>query len=154
MVKINLLVEELKLAGLPVSGGNSTGDSFEIFYTRELTVSELATGSAIIANHNPNNLSFEEREDLAALQAKIDFRNLPTYATLSPDETQQLVINNVLNGKTLAEIETDIDNLSNTVAGMKTGLKVVAGAIIDLRMVLSLVAKMVAWLRIIIVRTR
>lgn len=94
----------------------------------------------------------DEEDEAAAAQAKADFRSLPNYATFTPDEAESAVVAAVLGGQSKAELDAEIDALPNSVAGMKTGLKQLAGGVVDLRAVLGKVARMVTYLRVIVVR--
>ena len=89
------------------------------------------------------------------IEAALDgFKNLPNYATWTPAEAETHVTDAVLNGWTVAEANAWIDTNVTDMASAKTALKQIAGAVIDLRKMLSLVVKMLMWLRNIVIRTR
>jgi len=110
------------------------------------------TARGIVQAHNSDDLTPTEQNDKDADLAKVDFRNLPNYATWTPAETQLNITNAVLNGKTLVQVNADIDALPNSVAGMKVGLKTVAQAIVDIRGVLAIIGKMIVLLRNVAIR--
>lgn len=75
------------------------------------------------------------------------FENLPDWANWTPQQAENHIQNAILNGKTLAELELEIDDLPATVAGMKTGLKQVAAALVDIRAMLKKLAKAIIYIR-------
>lgn len=144
-----LLLDELIAAGLPAVGVSGDG---RIDYARILTAAETLLAEQVVATHNPAGLSLRQQDEAAAEVAKSDFRNLPNYSTWTPNEAQDNITAMILAGKTLAQINTDIDNLPNTIAGMKTGLKSVAQGIVNLRTVLAIIGKLVILLRNVAIR--
>ena len=89
-----------------------------------------------------------------AEEAVTGFKNLPDYATWTPDEAEANVINTVLNGWNKTQAEDWIDANVTNLAEAKAALKIIAGALIDLRNIASKIAKMMMWLRNIVIRTR
>lgn len=83
-----------------------------------------------------------------------DFLNLPDWASWTAQEATDNITNAIFGGKTLAQIETDIDNLPATIAGMKTGLKSAAAQIITIRTLLTFIAKAIVYIRDYTLRMR
>jgi len=148
-MRLDLLTWELQQAGLPVEGVAGDG---RIDYSRALAPQEQILALSVVAAHNPLGLFPLEQDEIDASVARVSFRNLPNYATWTPAETQLNITNAVLNGKTLVQVNADIDALPNSVAGMKVGLKTVAQAIIDIRGVLAIIGKMIVLLRNVAIR--
>lgn len=92
MINYKLLHYELEQAGLPVVGVASTGS---IDYSRELTAGEQSTADAVVAAHNPDGLLPWEEDDEIAQTAKQSFRNMPQWATLTAQEAEDYIINDV-----------------------------------------------------------
>lgn len=113
--------------------------------------SEIET---VINAHDPNVLSVGEVISLDVETALDGFKNLPDYATWTPNEAEQYVTNTVLNGWDKTAANSWIDANVTNIESARTAMKQLAGAIIDIRKILSLVAKMLMWLRNIIIRTR
>jgi len=168
MINLGLLNYQLQLAGLPTVGLSQVGSVHDTvnpssFYAHDSdlvrvdwaaipTALQDTTARGIVQAHNSDDLTPTEQNDKDADLAKVDFRNLPNYATWTPAETQLNITNAVLNGKTLVQVNADIDALPNSVAGMKVGLKTVAQAIIDIRGVLAIIGKMIVLLRNVAIR--
>ena len=146
-MKPSLLHHELENAGLPVVGVASTG---RIDYSRDLSQDEFTLAAAIIAAHKADGLLPWEQAAADAAAAKNALGELPDYAAWTPQETQEQLTKAVLGGRSLAQIVLEIDNLPNTVAGMKTGLKIIAAAIVDLRGTIATIGKILTLMRIIV----
>lgn len=92
MINYKLLHYELEQAGLPVESVSEDGC---IDYSRELTASEQSTADVVVAVHNPNGLLPQEEDEVIAKEAKQSFRNMPQWATMTPQEAEDYIINNV-----------------------------------------------------------
>jgi hypothetical protein len=88
------------------------------------------------------------------LQAKRDFLNLPEWATWTAQEATDAIQAKVLTGQTKAQIDAWVDGNVTNIASARTALKLLAGAIIDLRTILMVMAKMLILLRDIVIRMR
>jgi len=110
--------------------------------------------AAVINAHDPNVLSTGEVIGLRTEEAITGFRNLPDYATWTPEEAEQNCIDAVLNGWDKTQTDAWIDSSVTNIASAKTVMKRLAGDMIVLRNILSKVVKMMMWLRNIIIRTR
>lgn len=122
-----------------------------------VTVPDNADEQAIltvITTHNPASLSSVEINMQGDAQAIQGFRNLPNYATWTPQESYDNTFNAIFNGANQATVDAQIDALPNTVAGMKTGLKALAAEIITIRLILANVLKMIAYLRNLVIKLR
>lgn len=80
------------------------------------------------------------------------FENLPDWANWTGVQAENHIQNVILNGKTLAQLEQDIDGLPATVEGMKMGLKQVAATLVDIRSMLKKIAKAVIYIRNLVLR--
>src|SRR5688572_13749361 len=116
------------------------------------------------ADANPTGIEFtpDLQEIEAAYLQKIftyaadlsNFDNLPDWANWTPAQAENHVLNAILNGRTLEEVDADIDGLPATVAGMRAGLHSVADALIDTRTVLIKMARAIIYLRGVIRNVR
>ncbi len=113
MINIELLHYELEQAGLPAEGVSLDG---RIDYSRELTAGEQLTADSIVAAHDPDGLLPSEEDDKLAETAKDSFRSMPQWATLTDQEAEQYIIDNV-----------------NDLAGAKLVLRKMAIILIHLR---------------------
>ena len=73
---------------------------------------------------------------------------------MTADEVVTHIHGAVLGGKTSAQIDLDIDNLANSVAGMKIGLKTIGASLIAIRDILELVAKLLLYIRDLVLKYR
>lgn len=110
---------------------------------------------AVVAAHDPDALTVPQEDSLWEEEARTSFRNLPDWATWRPNEAYNNVTSMVLNGYTKQQASDWINTNVTNIATAKTAMIALAHAIIDLRMILANVAKMMMYLRdIIIQRTR
>lgn len=72
-------------------------------------------------------------DEAAQEQAADDFEALPGWATWTAAEAEAFIHDSVFGGSDLAAVQSQIDALPATIAGMKAGLKNIADAIIQLR---------------------
>ena len=94
MINIRLLHFELEQAGLPVEGVALDG---RIDYSRDLTAGEQSTADAIVTAHDPDGLLPSEEDEVIAKEAKQNFRNMPQWATMTPQEADKYIDDNVNN---------------------------------------------------------
>ena len=115
-----------------------------------LTLAELVakTGIQVIdANY--------EAQATAQSGAVIGFGGLPAFLkTMTADEAMTHIHSSVLGGKTEAQINSDIDALANTVAGMKIGLKTIGVSLVAIRDILELIVKLLLFIRDLVIRFR
>lgn len=149
VVRPDLLHYQLAQAGLPVVGVSSDG---RVDYDRELTPTEVATAIAIIAAHDKNAPTPAEIDDQTAAQSRISFKNIPNWATWTPDEAKTYVTGAVLSGQTKEQINASIDASVTNLATAITALKLLAGAIVDLRTILAIVSSAILMLRDQVIR--
>jgi hypothetical protein len=93
----------------------------------------------------------EQAKETAAESAKVDFRNLPAWATYTPAEAAA-VVHTVLNGMTRAELDVWVDANVSNIAQARTALKLMGDNLIELRNYCEVIAKAIEMLRIISVR--
>ena len=72
---------------------------------------------------------------------------LPEWANWTYQQAETHITGAILNGKTLEEVNLDIERLPVTVAGMKTGLHQTAAALIETRTMLVAMAKAIIYVR-------
>ena len=91
-INIQLLHYELEQAGLPVTGVSENG---RIDYSKKLTVQEQSTADAVVAAHDSDGLLPQEQDEAIAKEAKQSFRNMPQWATMTPQEADKYIVDNV-----------------------------------------------------------
>ena len=84
--------------------------------------------------------------------SKESFKEMPNWATWTPDEGRQAVQANVLNGYDKAQLDAYIDTNVSNIASAKTALKLLGEAVIDLREIVGVMAQAILLLRDIVVR--
>jgi len=91
----------------------------------------------------------------ATTSALADYSILPDWLkTWTANEASGYIHDNVLNGLDSAGVESYVDNLPNTVAGMKTGLKQIGNALVSIRDILEIIAKLLMYIRDLVIRFR
>jgi len=86
---------------------------------------------------------------------QVEFSNLPNWLKeWSGIDAASYVHDNVLSGLDSAEVDAYVDNLPNTVAGMKTGLKQIGGALVAIRDILEIIARLLMYIRDLVIRFR
>ena len=98
---------------------------------------------------------FEAEKTQAEIDAVAAYPGLPDWLkTWTADQAAQYVHENVLNGLDAAGVDAYVDALPNTVAGMKTGLKQIGGALVAIRDILEIIAKLILYIRDLVIRFR
>ena len=92
MIYVGLLHYELEKAGLPIESVSADG---RIDYSRELTAGEQSIAGAVVAAHDPDGLLPREEDEVIAKEARQNFRNMPQWATLTAQEADQYIVDNV-----------------------------------------------------------
>lgn len=118
-------------------GGTSTPPT-SVTFTPDLSSGEIITFNGLVE----------------VLSAHSNFKNLPNWATWTATEAESFVSSNIFNGLTQAQVDSQIDALPATIAGMKTGLKQASAAILSIRSILMAMAKAIVYLRNLIVTVR
>jgi len=59
-----------------------------------------------------------------------------------------------LNGFTPTQVDVYVDGLPNTFAGIKTGLKKIGSALVGIRDILEIIAKLLMYIRDLVIRYR
>lgn len=81
------------------------------------------------------------------------FSQLPDWMkTWTAEQAAQYVHDNVLNGFERANVDTYVASLPNTVAGVKTGMVQIGYALVDIRNMLSIIARLLIYLRDLILK--
>lgn len=175
-MRVSVLVEQLRSVlgeiGVGIdsevgSTANSTwhvknGKFVRIDWLTMPTPEQIATATGIINEHADSDLLVQESDAAESEAAKISFRQLSQWATYTADEARQAVMNAVFDGKSIEsvtnEITVAITSAPNTIFGIKTVMGQlfvsVATQIINIRSVLTVMARMLVWLRYIAVRNR
>jgi hypothetical protein len=148
-VRPELLEYQLIQAALPVIGVDESG---RIDYSRSLTPKEQTDAAAVVAAHDPNAQAPWEIDDQQAKQSKDAFRSLPDWSTWTPQQASDYISQTVLTGQTKAQVNSWIDTNVTSLATAVTALKLLAGAIVDLRTILAVVASAVLMLRNVVIR--
>lgn len=113
---------------------------------------------AVIDAHDQTQLGSREIARKLVEDARAGASSLPDWAIWTAQEAYDNVNAQVFNGMTKAQAEAWIDSNINatTLAGLRTqtivALKQIAGAVIDLRIICANMAKMVMWLRDLVIR--
>ena len=86
---------------------------------------------------------------------QVEFSNLPNWLkTWTAEQASSYVHGNVLSGLDSAGVDSYVNNLPNTVAGMKTGLKQIGGALVAIRDILEIITKLLMYIRDLVIRFR
>lgn len=109
---------------------------------------------AIVAAHNPALPAPSAVGEQLANDARVAFRNLPNYATWTPQEAYDNTFSAIFSGDPIETINANIDAVPFTATGMRNSLKAMAAEIVTIRRILATVVKMLAWLRDVVIRTR
>lgn len=110
----------------------------ELEFTPDLSAGELTT----------LNLIFDYASTLT------NFDGVNGWTTYTPQEAQDAFTQNVFAGKTLQQVDVDIDALPATVPGMRTGLHQAAAAIVALRDRTGILAKAAALIRNLVIKIK
>ena len=108
--------------------------------------------SIVVTAHNPDELSIAEIINKEIADSYTGFRTIPNWATWTPQEAEDFVHGDILNGMTKAEVEAWVDANVTTLATAKNALELIGGELIDLRNVCEKLALSVMYLRNIVVR--
>ena len=85
--------------------------------------------------------------------AVAEFPNLPNWVRdWTPQQAGDYLTNLVFNGVDIPAMEAQVDNLPNTIAGMKQGLKTVGEAIIELRDAMAIEAMLILLMRDLVIK--
>jgi len=104
----------------------------------------------IVTTHDPSAVM---AVDWAAVQmARMEFMNLPNWATFTSAEAVDAVNSAVLSGWTKTQVEEWVDATVTTLATAKTALKLVGDELVDLREICKKFAQMLMFLRDIVIR--
>ena len=133
IINVSKLHQELEDAGIQIQGCDSNGIVWDI-----------------------NGNEIQDREEFASMStATIDYQLLPDWLKeWSANDAAAYVHDNVLNGFDAAGVDAYVDNLPATVEGMKTGLKQIGGALVAIRDILEIVAKLLMYIRDLVIRFR
>ncbi len=151
MYNVPLLHHELMEANLPISSISLT-DEIVIKYERELTVEEQTLADTIIADHDPNKLTPWEEDDIREIDSRTSWKDLGVWATWEAQQAQDYVDSEILNGWDVSEAETWIEDNVTTLETAKDALKVLAGSIITTRNILGIIAKVILYIRDILIK--
>lgn len=113
---------------------------------------DLPAVQAVIDAHDAAAPSQPELQEQKETAAQTEFKQLPTWATVTPAAGRDYVTQQVFNGQTEAEVSAWIDTNVNTLAQAKTALKQSAAAIIALRDMEARLAQALLYLRDLIIK--
>jgi len=99
--------------------------------------------------------AFDIEKTVAETNAITDYSVLPNWVRLwTANDVASYVHESVLNGLDVGGMEVYVDALPNTVAGMKTGLKQIGSALISIRDILEMIAKLLMYIRDLVIKFR
>jgi hypothetical protein len=161
MIRIDLLHYELEQAELPVVGVSSDG---RIDYSRELTEVEQQTAAAIIAAHDPTGLLPEEQAERDSISG---YQKLPDWArTANAQDAGSYINAQIWNGQTVEQVNAWIDanitdittanvsQINARLANIRLALRLTASAVIAMRELFILTAKLLIYVRDLVIRFR
>ena len=146
------LYDVLLSAGLPVIDMDENGYGHFGNLTDEQTI---LLSDLIMQYRFPDKyeLMIVERQSIG--DAVTNYAVLPDWIkTWTADDASTYVHDNVLSGLDVAGVDAYVDNLPNTVAGMKTGLKQIGSALVAIRDILEIIAKLLMYIRDLVIRFR
>jgi len=109
----------------------------------------------VILAERQASASFEADKLQAETDAVTDFAVLPDWVKVwTANDAAAYVHDNVLNGLDAAGVDAYVDGLPNTVAGMKTGLKQIGGALVAIRDILEVIAKLIMYIKDLVISFR
>ena len=149
LVYIPQLIEELSAAGFKSC---TYMDSY-------ITVQDADDQSAVMTvydAHDPTaRIAYNEEKRTSQDEAVTNYTVLPDWIkTWTANDVSTYVHDNVLSGLDVAGVDAYVDNLPNTVAGMKTGLKQIGSALVAIRDILEIIAKLLMYIRDLVIRFR
>ena len=117
------------------------------------TLADIEAEWAIYLSEKAIQDTFEAEKTQAENAAVAAYPNLPDWLkTVTAQQTADYIHQNILNGFTSVQVDTYIDGLPNTVAGMKTGLKQIGGALVAIRDILEIIVKLLMYIRDLVIR--
>ena len=151
MINSKKLSRELIDAGILGQGCNSNGIVWDMDGNE---IQNRPDVIAVIAAHDP-----VDYVEIARLQAESEaLLYYPTFPAWlkewTPQETAEYVHDNVMNGLDSTGVDAYVNGLPNTVAGMKTGLKQIGNALVSIRDILEIIAKLLMYIRDLVIRFR
>lgn len=156
--KGNLLADQLQAA---LNWSPVTEEKTARLFSRDNEVeihadddTEESVIAAIVVAHDPDVLTQGEIISRDFDKAVEDFKSYPDWATWTPDQAEQHVVDNVINGFDKIELDAWIDSNVTDLTSAITALKLIGGAIVDLRSIVSKIAKMVMWIRDVVIKVR
>ena len=151
IINVSKLHQELEDAGIQIQGCDSNGIVWDINGNE---IQDREDVAAIIAAHDPIDYVEIARQQ-AEEDAINDYKVLPDWLKeWSANDAAAYVHDNVLNGFDAAGVDAYVDNLPATVEGMKTGLKQIGGALVAIRDILEIIAKLLMYIRDLVIRFR
>jgi hypothetical protein len=161
-VRIEQLRDEIRkqVIEFPTMAVQWTGEGIDIEDVDGNATRYQTQLQTVIDAHVPSTRYFDQEikayEVAIAINRKIELLMLPDWATWNPNEAQTNVTNMVLQGQTKEQVNTWIDtnvvgaNVATLAGNVRTAMKLLAGAIIDLRTVVAMIAKVIMFIRDII----
>lgn len=131
MINIPLLYQQFREAGLPVYDISPSGD---VTFAYPLTPGEEELARQILTANDPSAVLHE----------------LTQWSTWTPQQAGDYVQRNILNGMDQAGVDAWIDANVTSLATARTGLKMLAGAILNTRTILKIIATAIIYFRMIV----
>jgi len=157
-VVISVLSQELNAATIPHSYLYKERELFLVIALEDegqeseaQAVIDAHDGEAALAAVN----AFLAARDQAETDAVTNFAILPDWVKeWTAADAAAYVHDNVLAGLDAAGVDAYVDALPSTVAGMKTGLKQIGGQLAAIRDILEVIAKLIMYIRDLVIRFR
>lgn len=129
----------------------------ELAHRLVLSVPDSADENAILQivdAHDPTAQLFTPLNWDEVIQSRLNFMQMPNWATWTAEQAQTYISNEILAGMTQAQIEAWIDTNVTNIVTAKTALKLVGDELIDLREICMNMAKALVYLRDVAIRRR
>jgi len=107
----------------------------------------------VIDDHVPTMVYFDsEKDPIIEDAARTGWKDLGAWSTWEPQQAQDYVNAEILNGWDKTTIDDWIDSNVTNIATAKTALKLLAGNIITIRTILGIISKIVLYIRDILIK--
>lgn len=108
--------------------------------------------NTVLDNHDPNILTVDQEDDIWAQESLENVKTLPEWSTWSPSEAENVVTSMILNGWTKQQISDYINTNVTNITTAKQAMILLAHSIVDIRNILSVIAKIIIHFRRIWIR--
>ena len=160
-VRIEQLRDEIRrgVIEFPSMAIQWVGDGVEIEDVEGKATTYQTELQTVIDDHVPTMVYFESETDpILEATARAGWKDLGAWSTWQPQQAQDYVNAEILNGMDQAQIDAWIDtnitgaNISQLKPQIITALKLLAGNLITLRTVVGIIAKVILYIRDILIK--